>query len=265
MTEDMLVVRNVFCAYGKKSVLEGVDLTLPKGALLTLLGRNGAGKSTLLNCIAGLLKPKSGQIYLAGRQIAAMNTGQIARIAAYVSQNTPQTYRYTVLDYVVLGRAARLGIMQKPGRQDYKTAERALETLGIGHLAESIYMETSGGEKQLATIAKALAQEPELILFDEPTSALDYGNAVKILSLIADLSLSGYTVIMTTHNPEHPLLLQGSLPESRTAILYDTGRLKTGNTSDIVCEKNLCELYHVNLKMIDMPLWQRKVCAVPRL
>lgn len=261
----MLDIGNLYYSYRNRLVLNGIDLKLDKGELLTLLGRNGAGKSTLLNCIAGLLKPQSGRIMLDGKPLQSMSARQIAKITAYVAQYPPQTYRYTMLEYAVLGCAARLGMMQKPETEDYERAGRALDVLGIAHLADHIYMDASGGEKQLANIAKVLVQEPQLILFDEPTSALDYGNAAKALRLIADLSEQGYTVVMTTHNPEHPLLLHGRCPDSQTAILDDTGHLRAGNTAEIVNEENLRQLYQVDLKLVDVPGRQHKACTITGL
>lgn len=261
----MLDIGNLYYAYRNRSVLNGIDLKLDKGGLLTLLGRNGAGKSTLLNCIAGLLKPQSGRIMLDGRPVQDMSARQMAKITAYVPQYPPQTYRYTMLEYTVLGRAARLGMMQKPDAADYERARQALDVLGIARLADHIYMDASGGERQLANIAKALVQEPQLILFDEPTSALDYGNAAKTLRLIADLSEQGYTVVMTTHNPEHPLLLHGRRPNSQTAILDGSGHLKAGNTAEIVNEENLRQLYQVGLKLVDVPGQRHKACTLSGL
>ena len=149
----MLNIENLHYAYRGRPVLNGVNLHIERGTLLTLLGRNGAGKSTLLNCIAGLLAPQQGRVLLNGQNVQAMRPRQIARLAGYVSQAAPQTYRYSVLDYVVLGRAARLGLAAKPKDEDYAAAMQALETLNIARLAGHIYMETSGGEKQLANIA----------------------------------------------------------------------------------------------------------------
>lgn len=261
----MLDISNLYYAYRNRLVLNGINLTLDKGGLLTLLGRNGAGKSTLINCIAGLLKPQRGRIMLDGKSVQSMSARQMAKITAYVPQYSPQTYRYTMLEYAVLGCAARLGIMQKPEAADYERAVQALEVLGIAHLADHIYMDASGGEKQLANIAKVLVQEPQLILFDEPTSALDYGNAAKTLRLIADLSERGYTVVMTTHNPEHPLLLYGRCPNSQTAILDGAGHLKAGDTAEIVNEENLCRLYQVDLTLVDVPGSQHKACTLTGL
>ena len=204
-------------------LLNGVDLTLNAGELVTILGANGRGKSTLLNCIAGLLTPQRGEIFLNNVEIKHLTSKQIARQVAYVSQHSPQTYQYKVLDYVVLGRAAHLGLFGKPREEDYHLAEQALAQLGISHFADKIYMQMSGGEKQLVNLAQILVQQPQLILFDEPTSALDYGNVFKTLSLIKELSHQQFSIIMTTHNPDHPMLLHDVIPNSKVAILNTQG------------------------------------------
>ena len=261
----MLQIQNLHYAYHSRPVLHGISLELPAGTLLSLLGRNGAGKSTLLNCIAGLFKPQQGRVLLDGRDTAALNPRELARSVAYVSQNAPHTYRYTILEYVLLGRAARLPLYERPAEADYAVARAALERLGIERLTDKIYMETSGGEKQLASIARALVQEPRVILFDEPTSALDYGNAAAILSLMADLAEDGYTVVNTTHNPEHPLLLHGRHPQSQTALLLADGTVQSGNTADILTEPALQSLYQTDLRLLDIPGWSRRVCALAPL
>ena len=241
-------------------LLNGIDLTLPKGELMTILGANGRGKSTLLNCIAGLLTPQQGEIYLNNAEIKTLSGKQIARQVAYVSQYSPQTYQYKVLDYVVLGRAAHLGLFGKPSEEDYHLAEQALAQLGISHFTDKIYMQMSGGEKQLVNLAKILVQQPQLILFDEPTSALDYGNVFKTLSLIKNLSHQQFSIIMTTHNPDHPMLLHDVIPNSKVAILNTQGKLHCGFTED-----NLRELYQTDLRLIEVPELGRKICAITHI
>ena len=246
-------------------LLNGIDLTLQKGELMTILGANGRGKSTLLNCIAGLLTPQRGEIYLNNAEIKTLSGKQIARQVAYVSQHSPQTYQYKVLDYVVLGRAAHLGLFGKPSEEDYHLAEQALAQLGISHFADKIYMQMSGGEKQLVNLAKILVQQPQLILFDEPTSALDYGNVFKTLSLIKNLSHQQFSIIMTTHNPDHPMLLHDVIPNSKVAILNTPGKLYCGLTEDILTEDNLRELYQTDLRLIDVSELRRKICAITHI
>lgn len=262
----MLQVKNLYYWHNvENSLLNGVDLTLKQGELLTILGANGRGKSTLLNCLAGLLAPKSGQILLQNENLASLSSKQIAQKIAYVSQQSPQTYQYKVRDYVVLGRAAHLGMFDKPSETDFELVDQALDKLGIRHFAEKIYMQMSGGEKQLVNLARILVQQPQLILFDEPTSALDYGNVFKTLSLIKELSLQGFTIVMTTHNPDHPMLLHSSLPNSRVAILNEHGRLQTGSDPEIITQENLTALYHTDLRLLEVPELQRQICAITHL
>ena len=260
----MLKINQLSFHYPKHPLLNNINFTLEKGGLLTILGTNGAGKSTLLNCIGGLLKPQTGEILLNGKHISSMSAKQLAQHLAYVSQNPPQTYGYTVTDYIVLGCAARLNLFTAPKPEDYQLAQSALERLDIGHLTEKIYMQCSGGEKQLINIARVLVQQPQIILFDEPTAALDYGNVLKTLSLIKELSEQGFTIIMTSHTPDHPLLLHSRLPESQTAILDREGRLKTGNTADIITEENLNNLYGIKLRLTRIPDLNRKICTIAR-
>ena len=262
----MLQVKNLYYWHNvENSLLNGVDLTLKQGELLTILGANGRGKSTLLNCLAGLLTPTSGQILLQNENLASLSSKQIAQKIAYVLQQSPQTYQYKVRDYVVLGRAAHLGMFDKPSESDFELVYQALDKLGIRHFVEKIYMQMSGGEKQLVNLARILVQQPQLILFDEPTSALDYGNVFKTLSLIKELSLQGFTIVMTTHNPDHPMLLHSSLPNSRVAILNEHGRLQTGSAPEIITQENLTALYHTDLRLLEVPELQRQICAITHL
>jgi len=194
-----------------------------------------------------------------------MSSKQIAQKIAYVSQHSPQTYQYRVRDYVVLGRAAHLGVLDKPSEADFALVDEALNKLGISHFADRIYMQMSGGEKQLVNLARILVQQPQLILFDEPTSALDYGNVFKTLSLIKELSLQGFTIIMTTHNPDHPMLLHSALPHSRVTILNEHGKLQTGTALEIITEANLKALYQTDLRLVDVPALQRQICAITHL
>ena len=247
------------------AILNGVDLQLNAGELLTILGANGRGKSTLLNCIAGLFKPQAGTIHLHGEDLSLMTSKQIAQKIAYVSQHSPNTYQYTVRDFVVLGRAAHLGLFNQPSEEDFALVDNALHELGIKNFANKVYMQLSGGQKQLVNLARILVQQPQLILFDEPTSALDYGNVFKTLSLIRQLSSQNYTIIMTTHNPDHPILLDSCVPQNRVAILNEQGKLDVGSVREIITEQNLSALYHTELKLLEIAELQRQICAIKQL
>ena len=190
MTEraPLLSIRDVSFAYPQgKNTLDGVSFDVTAGELVTLLGPNGSGKSTLLNCIMNLLEPQQGSILLEGTSVRDWGQRGIAQRIAYVPQSVSMQFSYTVRDYAAMGRAPFLKLHESPGPDDYALVDAALERLGVTDLADRAYNELSGGQQQLVDVARAVAQNPKVILFDEPTSALDYGNQVKVLRMVADL------------------------------------------------------------------------------
>lgn len=258
----LLEVENISFRYptGVSDVFNGVSLTLDEGEVLSILGPNGAGKSTLLDCIANLQTPASGMIRLMGRDIRDMKPPEFAGLLGYVPQIHTPAFGYTVLDFVTMGRAPKIGMFQKPGKKDLQLAYDSLNKIGISHLAHKPYTEISGGERQQATIARVLCQQPKVILFDEPTAHLDYGNQHRILRLICRMADAGYAVVITTHNPDHALLLHG-----RVAILDNAGKLWFGDSDEIMTEEQLRDLYCVRLRLLDIPEVKRTVCISPRL
>jgi iron complex transport system ATP-binding protein len=259
--DDILSINNLTFAYsGLKAVLRGINAKIHKSDLVTLLGPNGVGKSTLLNCITGLLSVKGGVIKLDNRDIVSLKTGQIARIIAYVPQTIQNSFDYTVMEYVTMGRTAYKNIFEMPGKKDYDIAEESLEELNILHLKKHLFSEISGGEQQQACIARALAQQPEMIVLDEPTSALDYDNQIKVLNLTKKLSNLGYAILMTTHNPEHSLLLN-----SAVWVLDRNGQMAVGSAGELITEKTLRGLYASDICVSAIPSLNRKICFVNKL
>ena len=181
-------------------------------------------------------------------------------LIAYVPQKTAVAFGYTVRAFVVMGRTAGLGLLQAPSAADHAMADRAMESLDLLPMAERPVTELSGGEMQKVSIARALTQDPELILLDEPTSALDYGNQGKVLQLIRQLSREGYAVLMTTHNPEHPLLLS-----SDVWILAPGGTLSAGSGEELLTEENLRRLYDADLRILPPEIAGRRVCLLRSL
>ena len=236
-------------------ILDDVSLGLSKGQILSILGPNGSGKSTLLNCMAGLLTPSRGTIKLMGKDLFKLSPRSIAKTVAYVPQNHTPAFAYTVLDFVMMGRAPSVGLFQKPTEADRKIAWEALEALSISHLAEKSYIDISGGERQQATIARAIVQQPEAILFDEPTAHLDYGNQHRILRLIHKLADQGYGIIITTHNPDHALLLGGT-----ASILSKNGKLITGSSKELITEEQLRSVYNTDLRLLYVEDLKRVAC-----
>ncbi len=243
-----------------RSILNDVSLTLAEGSILSILGPNGAGKSTLLNCMVGLLTPTCGEIKLFGQDLGTMTFREIAQVVGYVQQVHTPAYGYTVLHFVTMGRAPRIPMFGRPGEADKKAAWDALEVLEITHLAHKSYTEISGGEMQKAVIARAMVQEPKVILFDEPTAHLDSGNQLRVLNIIRDMAERGYSVVMTTHNPDHALLLGGEV-----AVLSRDGHLQTGPVNEIITEQLLLEIYNTRLCLIPVPELLRVACLPPRL
>ena len=254
--------KNINFAYQKngRQILNDVSLTLKEGEVMSILGPNGAGKSTLLNLIATLLKPDSGEIFLCGKDTKKMKPKEVASILSYVPQTHTPAFSYTVFNFVLMGRAPKVGMFEKPKAEDFKLVEQVLEEVGISRLADKPYTEISGGERQQATIARALVQEPKAILFDEPTAHLDFGNQIKTLRTIKHLSEKGYAVIMTTHNPDHAIMLGGT-----TAILDKKGKLTVGPSDEIITEQTLKEVYDTKLKLSYFDEAGRLVCIPPNI
>ena len=258
----ILKAENISFSYspGGRQILSDVSLTLGEGEIMTILGPNGAGKSTLLNLLAALNTPTSGKVYLCGRNAAELRPREIASVLSYVPQSHTPAFAYTVFDFVLMGRAPRVGILEKPKAEDFEVVRSVLDELGITELSDKPYTEISGGERQQATIARALVQQPKAILFDEPTAHLDYGNQLKTLRVIKALREKGYAVIITTHTPDHAIMLGGT-----TAILDRTGHLSVGDSESMITEDRLRELYSADLMLKYIDSVGRKVCIPPEL
>jgi len=143
-----------------------------------------------------------------------------------------------------MGRTAYLGMLASPGKADEKIALEALETMGIGHLAERIFLELSGGERQMALIARALAQQTQILVMDEPTSNLDFGNQIRVLKHINNLAQKGYTIVMTSHFPNHAFLCS-----TKVALIKTNSSCQVGGSDELITELNLHEVYGVDVKI----------------
>lgn len=185
----ILQVKDLSFRYdSSRRIFQNVNFELDKGEILSILGTNGAGKSTLLNCLAGLFRPESGEILLGGRSMKTMSMGDVAKTVGYVPQIHTPAYAYTVREFTVMGRTPYIGAFATPSKEDYRIADEALERMNISHIAGKSYTEISGGERQQVTIARALTQQPQIILLDEPTAHLDYGNQYRVVQMIKELA-----------------------------------------------------------------------------
>ena len=215
-----LDVEDLAFAYEKGGdIFHDVSFTLRRGEVMQLLGANGSGKPTLMNCLVRQLRPRQGRMRVLCDAAESLSREELARRVDYVPQLQNSTCRFTVRDYVVMGRAPYLGLLHSPGPADYAQADHALERMNIAHLADQRLQEFSGGERQLAQGARALVQQSPVLLFDEPTNHLDYGNQHRLLLLLHSLAEEGYAVMASTHMPGLPEARWGCLPAKAFAAV----------------------------------------------
>lgn len=237
--KSILDVNNLSFGYEKnKKVLDGVNLCIEEGSITAILGKNGCGKSTLLDCIIGYNEYKEGQVIIDNEDIKRLSHRELSKKVAYISQNTTINLDYTVLEFILFGRTCHLAFGSAPKEKDHKIAKENAEKLGIIHLLSKDINKISGGERQLAFIARALTQESKIIVMDEPTASLDYGNQLRLFEIIMGLKEKGKTIVFTTHNPEHVKLI-----DCDVAIINDGRIYRTGRANKIITKDMLKELY----------------------
>ncbi len=234
----MLEGRNLAIGYSDRVVGRDLDVALSTGEVLALLGPNGGGKTTLLKTLLGLLAPKAGEVRLDGKPLSHSSSRERARLIAYVPQSHQATFAFTVEAIVLMGRTAHGNLFSRPTSNDRAVAARALQRFGIAHLSDRPYTMISGGERQLALLARALAQEPQFIVLDEPTASLDFGNQGKVMREIRALAASGHGVLFTTHDPNHAMRAA-----DRAYLLRDGMRIGEGAVASVLNREQLAALY----------------------
>lgn len=238
-----------------RTIFQNVSFSIEKGSMVSILGPNGAGKSTLLNCMAGLFEPDEGKVCIDGNSLKILGARETARRIGYVPQNHYPVYDFTVLEFVVMGRTPYIGTFASPRSEDYEKAKEALALVGAEYLSDQLYTRISGGERQLAMIARAITQDPDFIFLDEPTAHLDFGNQMKAVRMIQGLADQGYGVIMTTHNPDQVLYTGG-----KAALLQREGNLLFGDSEEIMKQETLTELYREPVYVFYSQTMGRRIC-----
>ncbi len=236
----MLNVRNLYYSYGDFDVLKNVNFNVEKQQLCALFGPNGTGKSTLFKCITKLLDIKNrGEIFVQDKNIVKMPMSEVSKIITHVSQEHKASFPYKVKEIVLMGRTPHLGGIFGPKARDIEITIQAMEMAGIAHLAERVYTNLSGGQRQLVLFARAFAQDTDMLLLDEPTSALDYKNQLVLWNTIRNSTDQGKTILVCTHDPNHILWFCDSV-----IVLGKEGRIiAQGKPKDILCKELLQEIY----------------------
>ena len=244
----MLEVDDLAFGFPGRTVGRGVSFRLGAGETLCVLGPNGGGKSTLFRTVLGLLAPHEGAVNIGGKPLGQLARAQVAREIGYVPQGHAAYFAYSVREFVLMGRTAHLGPFASPGKKDLHVAGEALQSLGIAHLAAKPVTEISGGERQLALVARALAQEPRILVLDEPTASLDFGNQVRVLEKITALARSGIAILFSSHDPDHAFLC------AQRALLLAEGRiLEIGAPREVIRPDTLERMYGVSVQVVPLP------------
>ena len=234
-----LSLKNVGFTYGSIWALRGIALDIKPGELIGILGPNGSGKSTLLKIMDGILLPKEGEIKIKDRPLSSFKRSELAREVALVAQETTFRFSFSALEVVLMGRFPHLTRLQFEGKRDMEIALLSLESMQALELAERSIHELSGGEKQRVLIARALAQEPEIILLDEPTSFLDIKFKREIYGLLSSLSREkGLSVVVVSH--EIDLAAQYC---QRLAILRNGHLFKVGTPEEVITTSTIETVY----------------------
>jgi iron complex transport system ATP-binding protein len=259
MSEPRLTVDDLSYGYPGRAVGQHVGFTVDCGEVMCLLGRNGEGKSTLFKTILGLLPPRAGMVRVDGEPISGWGPRRRAMVFGYVPQSSGAAFPFTVAELVLMGRTAHRSVFTAPSATDRMAADEAIASLGIAHLAEREWLRISGGERQLAVVARALAQEPRILVLDEPTASLDFGNQVQVLEAVRSLAKSrGLSVLLATHHPD-----QAFACADRVAVLAGGGLLRIGAPADVITPETLRACYSIDVAVLPVAGDRYRVC-VPR-
>ena len=256
----ILSADNVSLDFRDKSILSNVSLKVSAGEFFVIIGPNGAGKTSLLKILSGLQKTQDGSVFLKGENISNYTRRNISKILAIVPQHIEIGFPFTVKETVIMGRTPHLGILGMEGKNDFHIAEEAMEFTEVYHLADRKLFQLSGGELQRVIIARAICQQPEIILLDEPTTALDPAHQLKIMDLMERFRRQhNTTIIMVSHD-----LNLASMYGDRLLLLKEGRVVKTGDPKTVLNKSLLEESYGCQMMVDESPLGQvARVTPVP--
>jgi iron complex transport system ATP-binding protein len=243
---------------GERSVLREVSFEVQPGEVVALLGRNGVGKTTLLRLAARALVPDSGTIRLGDRSLDDFSRRELAQVIATVPQDTHVPFPFLAGEVVLMGRAPHQGLFGFESRDDIERAMEAMERVGIADLADRVVTELSGGERQLVMIARALAQQPELLLLDEPTAFLDLRHRIDVLQVVRALAEQGRGALVVSHD----LGLAARICD-RAVVLGDGMVVAQGRPADVLSPDVLRRAFGIEADVMTAP--DGAALVVPRM
>jgi len=245
-----LSISRITAGYGSAAVLHDLSFELGAGEMLAIVGPNGAGKSTLLKVVGGSLRPSHGGVELLGLPLASYHRRELARIVATVAQENQVAFRFTVLEIVLMGRAPHLGSFHLENNQDLAAAHAAMERFELLDLAHRPINELSGGERKRVFLARALAQEPRVMLLDEPTAFLDLRHVAEILGQFRKLCTErSLAVAATMHD-----LNAAALHADRVMLLNNGAMIACGSPGEVLTAANLEQVYQVKVHIGRNPI-----------
>ena len=241
----LLEIEGLSGGYGSGDVVKDVSCSADAGEILCLVGPNGCGKTTLFRLLLGMLQQSAGSIRIDGRDTSALSQRELAQLVAYIPQYHTPVFSYTVLDVVMMGRAAHFSAFSAPRAADREAAFAALEKLHIAQLANKSYMSLSGGQRQMAIIARAICQSARLLVMDEPAATLDFANHQRLMDVAVELAARGYCVVMSTHAPEDPASIGSRV------LLMRGGRVAAfGAPGEVITPENLERVYGIEMDVV---------------
>lgn len=252
MERYTIQIKNASFSYENNKIFNNLNFNVKQGEVFCVLGPNGCGKTTLLDCVLGLLKLDEGYILIDGLDINNIKANYLAEKLAYVPQVHQKTFPYKVKEIVLMGRAHKTTLFSSPTNDDKEIANQAMEKVGILDLAEIPYIQISGGQCQLVMIARALAQQPKIIIMDEPTSHLDFKNELIVLETIVDLvKKHNLSILMATHFPNQSYYFETNRIPTTLALMNNGKFEEVGCPGNILNEKNIMKIYQINSKVLN--------------
>lgn len=248
MNDSMIALKDIQFHYDPgKTILNDLSFSIDKGSITAILGPNGTGKTTLLHTILGLLAPQAGEIWIDGKNLHTYRRAELSQVIALVPQSEVVPFNFSVIEYVLLGRTPQLGFLDMPTQSDVELVEQTLSLLELDHLKTRPVTELSGGEQQMVVLARALVQQPKVLLLDEPTSHLDLSNKGRLLNILQILAQRGVTIVFSTHDPDAAAMIADHVILLKSGAVLDAGKIRTVLTSE-----KLTETYGTQVKVLNI-------------